>query len=103
MISAEHRRIVKETAAILEKDGEELTRRFYETLLANNPEFGAFFNESHQRDGKQHRVFAHAMLQYARHLDDLGLLGCTRLEADVRRRRLSRTTLWASHPGLMRF
>ena len=75
MLNAEQRAIVKATVPLLESGGEALTTYFYQHLLTDQPQLRPLFNPTHQQSGAQPRALAHAVLMYARHIDDLGPLG----------------------------
>ncbi|WP_137128590.1 NO-inducible flavohemoprotein [Rhizobium sp. FY34] len=75
MLTPEQTRIVKATVPILETGGEALTTHFYKIMLDEYPEVRPLFNQAHQIHGSQPRALANAILQYARHIDDLGALG----------------------------
>jgi nitric oxide dioxygenase len=75
MLTAEHRAIVKATVPLLETGGEALTKHFYEILLHEHPEVRPLFNQAHQRSGAQQRALANGVLMYARHIDQLDVLG----------------------------
>ncbi|MDF2694599.1 MAG: hypothetical protein K0S65_2982 [Labilithrix sp.] len=75
MLTAEHRAIVKATVPLLETGGEALTKHFYEILLHDHPEVRPLFNQAHQRSGAQQRALANGVLMYARHIDQLEVLG----------------------------
>ncbi|MGF6918473.1 NO-inducible flavohemoprotein [Paraburkholderia sp. 40] len=75
MLSPEHRAIVKATVPLLETGGEALTTHFYQTLLSEYPTVRPLFNQAHQQSGDQPRALANTVLMYARHIDQLELLG----------------------------
>jgi nitric oxide dioxygenase len=75
MLTAEQTAIVKATVPLLETGGEALTTHFYTTMLRDHAEVRPLFNQAHQAHGTQPRALAHAVLMYARHIDDLGALG----------------------------
>jgi len=75
MLSPAHRAIVTATVPLLETGGEALTRHFYLTLFADFPEVIPYFNQANQRDGKQQRALADAVLMYARNIEKLEGLG----------------------------
>jgi len=74
MLNAQHRAIIKSTVPLLESGGEALITYFYKTLLEENPQLRAIFNQTNQASGDQPRALAKAVLMYARHIDDLGPL-----------------------------
>ena len=75
MLTAEQTAIVKATVPLLETGGEALTTHFYKVMLGEYAEVRPLFNQAHQAAGAQPRALANAVLQYARHIDDLGALG----------------------------
>ena len=67
--------LIKATVPALEAHGLAVTRRMYERLF-ENPEIRDLFNQSHHGEtGSQPKALAQAVLAYARHIDDLGVLG----------------------------
>lgn len=75
MLTAEQTAIVKATVPLLETGGEALTTHFYKVMLSEHAEVRPLFNQAHQAAGTQPRALANAVLQYARHIDNLGALG----------------------------
>ena len=75
MLSAAHREIIKATVPILEAGGETLTRHFYRLMLDEYPQVRPMFNQAHQAGGEQQRALASGLLMYARHIDQLDVLG----------------------------
>lgn len=75
MLTIEQTAIIKTTVPLLESGGETLTTHFYKIMLDEYPEVRPLFNQAHQQQGTQPRALADAMLRYARHIDDLGVLG----------------------------
>ncbi|MBB3212217.1 nitric oxide dioxygenase [Herbaspirillum sp. Sphag1AN] len=75
MLTPEQTAIVKATVPLLETGGETLTTHFYQIMLAEYAEVRPLFNQAHQQHGTQPRALANAVLQYARHIDNLGALG----------------------------
>lgn len=67
--------VVKSTAPVLEKHGEELTRHFYERMFRKNPEVRPLFNTSNQAGGTQQRALAGAICAFAANVDQLEVLG----------------------------
>ncbi len=67
--------VVKSTAPVLEKHGEELTRHFYERMFRENPEVKPLFNASNQSGGTQQRALAGAICAFAANVDQLEVLG----------------------------
>ncbi|RVU04627.1 NO-inducible flavohemoprotein [Novosphingobium umbonatum] len=75
MLSAEQTAIIKATVPLLETGGEALTTHFYTMMLSEYAQVRPLFNQAHQAHGTQPRALANAVLQYARHIDNLGALG----------------------------
>lgn len=68
------RAIITACVPTLEGHGLAITTEMYRRLLAN-PAIRDLFNISHQKDGEQPRALALAVLAYARHINDPGVLG----------------------------
>ena len=67
--------LIKATVPALEAHGLAITRRMYERLF-ENPDIRDLFNQSHHGEtGSQPKALAQAVLAYARHIDNLGVLG----------------------------
>ena len=75
MLTTEQKSIVRQTVPLLESGGEALTRHFYGIMLGEYPEVRPLFNQAHQASGDQPRALANAVLNYARHIDELEALG----------------------------
>ncbi|WP_397392812.1 NO-inducible flavohemoprotein [Polynucleobacter sp.] len=75
MLTIEQAEIIKATVPLLETGGEVLTTHFYKIMLDEHPESRPLFNQAHQQLGTQPRALANAVLQYARHIDNLDALG----------------------------
>lgn len=75
MLDAAQRALIKATVPLLESGGEALTTHFYRIMLGEYPEVRPLFNQAHQDSGAQPRALAHAVLMYARHIDQLEALG----------------------------
>ena len=75
MLTADQTAIVKATVPLLETGGEALATHFYQIMLKEYAQVRPLFNQAHQAHGTQPRALANAVLQYARHIDDLGALG----------------------------
>lgn len=63
--------IVKSTVPVLEKHGEDITKRFYQIMFANHPELLHIFNHANQKQGRQQRALAGAVYAAAAHIDNL--------------------------------
>ncbi|KAF4445958.1 putative flavohemoglobin [Fusarium austroafricanum] len=66
--------IVKSTAPILKVHGQTITSLFYKNLIETYPDLRNIFNLSHQQDGAQSKALAGAVLAYASHIDNAGVL-----------------------------
>lgn len=75
MLQSEVITTVKSTAPLLAKEGENITRLFYQKLFINHPELQNIFNMANQADGDQARALAESVFKYANHLDQLEALG----------------------------
>lgn len=75
MLTEETIAIVKSTVPVLEKNGETLTRHFYQRMFAKNPEVAPFFNRANQAAGSQQKALAAAICAYAANIDNLEVLG----------------------------
>jgi len=75
MLSRETIEIVKSTAPVLADNAEVLTRHFYTRMFNHNPEVLPFFNQAHQREGRQQKALAGAICAYAANIDRLEVLG----------------------------
>lgn len=74
-LSEESIQVVEATAPVVAEHALEITSTFYKTMFKNNPEVLAFFNKSHQKEGRQPRALADAVVAYATHLRKLDQLG----------------------------
>ncbi|MDJ0901818.1 MAG: globin domain-containing protein [Xenococcus sp. MO_188.B8] len=70
-ISQETINIVKSTAPVIKKYGQQITTRMYEIMFETYPEVKAQFDMSAQANGKQPTKLANAVYGYATHIDDL--------------------------------
>lgn len=75
VFTAAHMAIIKATAPAVAANAETLTKTFYRTMFANDPQVLAFFNPAHQVSGDQPRALANAVVAYALNIDNLGALG----------------------------
>ncbi len=96
MLSTEHTATIKATVPLLEAGGEALTTHFYKIMLSEYPEARTLFNQAHQQQGTQPRALANAVLQYARHIDNLGALG--KLPAQIIQKHVSLQILPEHYP-----
>lgn len=60
--------IVRATIPVLKQRAKDITTRFYEVLLEENPELGPMFNRSHQGTGLQAHALAQALVAFAKHI-----------------------------------
>lgn len=63
--------IIKSTVPVLQERGDEITKRFYEMMLGENPELKNIFNQTNQRKGDQSRALANTVYAAAAHIDRL--------------------------------
>lgn len=75
MLSAQHTDIIQATVPVLQQHGEAITRVFYRNLFTAHPELGNIFNPANQKNGGQQRSLAAAILGYAQHIQNPGVLG----------------------------
>mmetsp|Transcript_5645 Transcript_5645/g.5598 ORF Transcript_5645/g.5598 Transcript_5645/m.5598 type:complete len:404 (-) Transcript_5645:2696-3907(-) len=73
-LTPREKELIKASIPILEQSGDVLTSKFYNHMLTDFPEVRPFFNESHQKDLKQPKILAFALLNYAKNIDDLAPL-----------------------------
>ena len=66
--------IVKNTVPVLKKHGLEITKTFYKTMFANNPEVKEMFNMDKQESGEQPKALAMTVLAAAQNIDNLDAL-----------------------------
>lgn len=71
MLSAATIDIIKSTVPVLEKHGNDITKRFYELLFANHPELLNVFNHANQKQGRQQAALASAVYAAAQYIDNL--------------------------------
>lgn len=74
MLSPSIRSLVKATVPVLKEHGVALTRHFYARMFAHNPELKPLFNQGSQQNGSQQTALAMAVLAYAEHIDNPGVL-----------------------------
>ncbi len=75
MISDPQAALVKATVPALRQHGETITRTFYGNMFAAHPELYNIFNPANQKNGGQPRSLSAAVLAYAEHIDNPGVLG----------------------------
>jgi nitric oxide dioxygenase len=73
-LTTEQKTLVKATVPILESQGEEITRVFYNNMLRENPILKNMFNAANQAHMAQPKALAHAVLAYAKHIDNPSVL-----------------------------
>ena len=66
--------IIKTTVPVLQQHGEAVTTTFYRNLFAAHPELYNIFNPANQHNGGQQRSLAAAVLAYAQHIENPGVL-----------------------------
>ncbi|MGG5208402.1 NO-inducible flavohemoprotein [Chryseobacterium sp. MIQD13] len=66
--------LVKSTVPVLKSNGTDLTRHFYNRMFKHHPELKNIFNMSNQASGKQQHALAGAVLAYAEHIENPGVL-----------------------------
>ncbi|WEG13931.1 NO-inducible flavohemoprotein [Pullulanibacillus sp. KACC 23026] len=71
MLSQETISIIKSTVPVLEKYGQDITKRFYQRLFENYPELKNIFNQTNQRKSSQQQALANMVYQAAKHIDRL--------------------------------
>lgn len=71
MLNQHQMALVKSTAPVLQRQGEALTRHFYQRMFARNPEVLPYFNQANQVSGDQQKALATAITRYAANIDKL--------------------------------
>lgn len=66
--------LIKATVPILKEHGVTLTKHFYQRMFTHNPELKNQFNMGNQSNGKQQTALATAVLAYAEHIENPGVL-----------------------------
>ena len=74
MLSQKTIDIVKSTAPVLKKHGQQITTRMYEIMFHNHPEIKEQFDMSAQANGSQPAKLATAVYGYATQIDNLSAL-----------------------------
>lgn len=78
--------IIKATVPVLEEHGDTITERFYLHLFETHPELNNVFNQAHQKEKRQQRALAQAVLSAAKHIDQLeAILGSVNVIAHKHR------------------
>ncbi len=74
MLSSATLSVVRATAPALAEHAQSITKRFYQLMLSEHPELWAYFNPAHQQSGRQSMALANAIVAYATHIENLGVL-----------------------------
>ncbi|WP_241578296.1 NO-inducible flavohemoprotein [Rosenbergiella nectarea] len=74
MLTSQQKKLIQQTIPVLKANGTVLTDYFYHRMLSQVPELRETFNMGHQRDGKQAKALANAVLAYAENIDDPSVL-----------------------------
>jgi nitric oxide dioxygenase len=74
MITKEQKDLIKATVPILKEHGVLLTTHFYKRMFTHNPDLKNVFNMGNQQNNKQQTALAMAVLAYAEHIDNPGVL-----------------------------
>lgn len=78
--------IIKATVPVLEEYGDLITERFYHHLFSTHPELNNVFNQTHQKEKRQQKALAQAVLAAAKHIDQLeAILGSVHVIAHKHR------------------
>lgn len=73
-LTPEQKKIVKETIPILKQAGEALTTQFYQNMFNEYPQVKIYFDSTNQKNLRQPKILAFALLKYAENIDDLSPL-----------------------------
>lgn len=74
MLTPSQIELVKATIPVLQEYGVLLTTHFYARMFRDNPELKQIFNRGHQEAGQQQHALAGAVLAYAQHIENPGVL-----------------------------
>lgn len=74
MLTTHQKQLIQQTIPVLKTNGQALTDYFYQRMLSQVPELKETFNMGHQRDGKQAKALANAVLAYAENIEDPSVL-----------------------------
>jgi len=74
MITTEQKELVKATVPFLKENGVALTDHFYKRMFAHHPDLKNLFNMGNQQNSKQQTALAMAVLAYAEHIENPGVL-----------------------------
>jgi nitric oxide dioxygenase len=75
MLTPAQTAVIKATAPVVAAHATQITGTFYPLMFERYPQVREVFNQSHQRGGAQPQALADAVVAYASHIDDLGVLG----------------------------
>lgn len=73
-MTSEQKELVKATVPVLKEHGVLLTSHFYKRMFEHNPELKHIFNMGNQQNKKQQTALAMAVLAYAEHIENPGVL-----------------------------
>ncbi|MGK9118220.1 NO-inducible flavohemoprotein [Olivibacter jilunii] len=73
-MNEQQKALVKGTVPVLKENGVLLTTHFYERMFKHNPELKHVFNMGNQQNKKQQMALVMAVLAYAEHIDNPGIL-----------------------------
>jgi nitric oxide dioxygenase len=73
-MTTDQKELVKATVPILKEHGVLLTTHFYKRMFEHNPELKHVFNMGNQQNNKQQTALAMAVLAYAEHIENPGVL-----------------------------
>lgn len=73
-MNSTQKKLVLSTVPILKTNGTDLTKHFYTRMFTHHPELKNIFNMSNQASGKQQHALAGAVLAYAEHIENPGVL-----------------------------
>ena len=74
MLTTHQKELIQQTVPVLKANGQALTDYFYQRMLSQVPALRETFNMGHQRDGKQAKALANAVLAYAENIEDPSVL-----------------------------
>ena len=74
MINKQQQEIITATVPVLKEHGVTLTTHFYKRMFEHHPELKNMFNMGNQKNGKQQQALAMAILAYAEHIANPGVL-----------------------------
>jgi nitric oxide dioxygenase len=74
MLTPDQVKIIKATAPVVGANAQAITGIFYPLMFATHPELKSVFNQTHQQSGGQPAALANAIVAYATHIDNLGVL-----------------------------